>query len=318
MTSINVGIFNDKELGKMMGKKGTESDITLYNRKIGEDIFTFAYPRTYPDKLAPLLQVCNLVDGAIVSISQLTPELGEIALALDSFGIKKGFLILENLVPEQVKGLFKGTVLEQYKVIERDFNSIIGELKEMEIPKDDLTRAVIDHSFGVKSVGTVALGVVKAGQVNQHDNMVLLPSGKKVLVKSIQMQDENVPRASSGDRFGFSLKGVNPEDISRGSLLVPEGSPVKTAERFKIRFFVNKFFKEPLKKGIKCLMCVGLFYESVTIEDISGTDVLGPGKEAEITVLVERAIPYLPGDRVVLARPDMKGLRIVGGGSILE
>ena len=53
----------------------------------------------------------------------------------------------------------------------------------------------IDHAFNVKGVGTVVvlvvvLGVIKQGAVKAFDRLKILPSGKDILLKSIQMHDD--------------------------------------------------------------------------------------------------------------------------------
>ena len=50
----------------------------------------------------------------------------------------------------------------------------------------------IDHAFGVKGIGTVILGVIRQGTVKTYDQLNILPSGKSILVKSIQMHDDPV------------------------------------------------------------------------------------------------------------------------------
>jgi selenocysteine-specific translation elongation factor len=50
MKNLAVGLFHDEELGRVLGKKGTESDIAMFNRKTEEYIFTFLSPVV--DKLA--------------------------------------------------------------------------------------------------------------------------------------------------------------------------------------------------------------------------------------------------------------------------
>lgn len=64
----------------------------------------------------------------------------------------------------------------------------------------------------------LVLGKVVSGKVNQYDNLKLLPSGVEVMVKSIQMHDDNVDEAISPARVGLSLKGVKPEELSRGDV----------------------------------------------------------------------------------------------------
>ncbi|HUS98870.1 MAG TPA: hypothetical protein VMY59_00940 [Candidatus Thermoplasmatota archaeon] len=57
MKNLAVGIFHDEELGGEMDKKGTESDITMFNRKTEHSIFTFLSP--VMDKLAAKSQIMS-------------------------------------------------------------------------------------------------------------------------------------------------------------------------------------------------------------------------------------------------------------------
>ena len=62
MKNLAVGIFHDEELGRELGKKGTESDIAMFNRKTEEYIFTFLSPVV--DKLAAKSQIMSSIDVA--------------------------------------------------------------------------------------------------------------------------------------------------------------------------------------------------------------------------------------------------------------
>jgi len=44
MKHLTIGIFHDENLGRELGRKGTESDILMFNRKTDESIFTFMHP----------------------------------------------------------------------------------------------------------------------------------------------------------------------------------------------------------------------------------------------------------------------------------
>ena len=79
---------------------------------------------------------------------------------------------------------------------------------------------MVDHSFSVKGVGEVILGFVKKGVVRKYDKLTLLPANKEVIVRSIQMQDEDYDEAEAGSRVGLAIKGVTVEEIKRGSFYV--------------------------------------------------------------------------------------------------
>ena len=47
----------------------------------------------------------------------------------------------------------------------------------------------------------------------------ILPYGKDILIKSIQMHDDPVEQATSPARVGLAIKGIAADDISRGDIL---------------------------------------------------------------------------------------------------
>jgi selenocysteine-specific translation elongation factor len=66
----------------------------------------------------------------------------------------------------------------------------------------------------LKGIGTVILGVIKQGTVKTYDQLNILPNGKDILVKSIQMHDDPVNESKSPARVGLAIKGVDADDIS--------------------------------------------------------------------------------------------------------
>ena len=75
-------------------------------------------------------------------------------------------------------------------------------------------------------------GVIKQGAVKTFDHLKILPSGKDILVRSIQMHDDPVTECKSPARVGLAVKGVDADDISRGDVLCSPGSlNLKVANR---------------------------------------------------------------------------------------
>jgi hypothetical protein len=70
MRHLTVGVFHDETLSRELGKKGTERDILMFNRKMNDYIFTFMSP--VADKLSAKSQIIATVDAAMVSFSTLT------------------------------------------------------------------------------------------------------------------------------------------------------------------------------------------------------------------------------------------------------
>ena len=76
------------------------------------------------------------------------------------------------------------------------------------VKKDGSTSIVIDHTFDVKGVGTVALGKVLSGMITQYDKIQHYPSEIEAMIKSIQMHDDDVKESISPARVGLSLKNI--------------------------------------------------------------------------------------------------------------
>jgi selenocysteine-specific translation elongation factor len=50
------------------------------------------------------------------------------------------------------------------------------------------------------------LGVIKQGTVKKYNRLKLMPGGKDILIKSIQLHDEPVQESKSPARVGLLLK----------------------------------------------------------------------------------------------------------------
>ena len=216
----NVTAVLGKGFAGQFGRKGTSSDVTLYNHKLGDCVLSFVEPSTYPDKVQSLVSSLNMADQVLLKVDAVDAVFGEEVIALDALGMDKGYLVLDSGVSQDaVSKLIAGTVVASYPVVEEQVMAIKERLAGLGMRRDGETVVQVDHTFPVKGVGTVALGVVKGGVVKRHDSLTVDPGGGKVLVKSIQVNDVDVGEAEAGVRVGLALKDVGPEDVPRGSLL---------------------------------------------------------------------------------------------------
>ena len=188
MGNITVAVLGALGYGGSIGKKGTSTDITFYNLKKGEDTVTLIEPTRYPERLAPLFYAVSLSKKAIVVVDQLDATFGECLVMLQCSDIKSGYFILRNYIPkEKIEPLIKGTSLEKFEFVADDPNFLREQLlaeaskqKPVEIPagQQAVGTVPVDHSFNVKGVGVVVLGVVAYGAVQKHENLNVLPGGE--------------------------------------------------------------------------------------------------------------------------------------------
>ncbi len=314
MANLNVAILGALDYAKDLGKKGTASDMTFYNLKKGENTVTLIEPSRYPERLAPLFYAVSMARKAILIVDQITPAFGESVIMLDCSGIKNGFVVLRNYISrEQISPLIKGTVVESYEFVEDDKNAIrerlLDETARMDEPCDSKTGTMpVDHFFNVRGIGTVVLGSVAEGAVRKHDDLRVLPGDKVAQVRSIQKHDADYDCAGVGDRTGIALKGVEVEDLDRGTILTSDSS-IKSASSFSARAEIVKYWPSPLKEGM--VLHIGHWMQFVPAR-IEGVKADGDWHKPQLTLKLDKTLVYRPGARAVLTYPEGGKLRVLG------
>ena len=309
MKNLTVGIFHDEEIGRELGKRGTESDMVMYNRKTDDCIYTFMQP--VGDKVSVKSQIMSCIDAAILTVTEMTPAVGETVLMLDSFGISRGVIIVPPYTePNTITAITKGTSLASFIVTERDIQKIREILEGFESASDTSspTSVVVDHSFHVKGVGEIVLGSVRSGIVKRHDKLLLLPDNKEVVVRSIQMQDKDFNAAEAGSRVGLAIKGAMAEEMHRGSVICAPGSSVKTDTTLTLSFAPNRYYAAGIREGAFHLT-VGMQTIPVNITGINN---------GTITIESKKPMVYTLGGTFLLLDLNAKKLHVMGKGHTIE
>ena len=320
MNSFNFVLLGDTTIANELGKKGTSSDITIYDRKTNDKIISYCFPNTYPEKLQPLLQSIAMSNYAIINISKLDSFLGEQLIAVDIFGIKNGFILYGYEIDvEKIRNIIKNTGLSSFQILDslEQLKNSIAEMESRTETETDLkdkgveslqpSKAciVVDHVFDVKGVGTVVLGTVKQGEIKTYDELVLSPSNKTVVIKSIQMHDDPVNTSKKNSRVGLAIKGASAKDISRGDVITSPGFAKIAAADFQLNFIKNPYFKEEISETQNYMMSVGLQIRTVKIKVMPDSILL---------ISFEKPLAFVENDLCILFKPDSKSMRIMGHG----
>jgi selenocysteine-specific translation elongation factor len=193
--------------------------------------------------------------------------------------------------------------MQNYKKV--NSSNIKKELTKLSpISNDGSTRVVVDHCFDVKGVGTVVLGKVLRGTINQYDNLKHLPSGADVMVKSIQMHDDDVKQAVCPARVGLSLKGIKPDEVGRGDIITSDES-LEVKSEIEIDFEQSPFYKGKVSENQMCLVSVGLQIKAAKFSSIS-----------PIKLTLDKPIIYEKNDICLLVKPESTTVRVIGSGKI--
>ena len=270
-------------------------------------MLSFVEATAYPDKVQSLVSAVNMSDQAVVRVESLNASLAETVVALDAMGLSKGYIVFAGDVsPESLKPLLAGTVVDSYAPLDNQPMAIKERLAELRPTSDGPAIVQVDHSFQVKGVGTVVLGVVKAGVVRRHDQLLAEPGGGRVLVKSVQVHDTDVEEAYCGVRVGLALKDVSPEDVPRGTVL-SSGNNVRSVAAFEAEAMLSKYSPKGLSEGDQLLVNSCLNYAPARVEAGS----VRPGSTGKVKLTLERKMPVL-GGRVHLLDPGLKMPRVFG------
>ena len=320
-------ILGDTSIANDLGKKGTSTDITIYDRKTNDQIISYCFSNTYPDKLQSLLQSISMSDYAILNISHLDSFLGEQILALDIFNIKKGFILYSyNIDGEKIKNIIKKTSLSSFQILD-DIEQLKTSLSKLQTVEEQQEKEIngkdngqqqpsttisnnsvyipIDHVFDVKGVGTVILGCIKQGEIKTYDELEINPLNKSIVIKSIQMHDDPVNYSKKSSRVGLAIKGVSAKDVSRGDIITTPGLSKIINGSFQIKFNKNPYFKEDIVETQNYMISIGLQIRTVKIKNIGNS---------ELDIKIEKPVAYIKNDRCIVFSPDSKTMRIMGYG----
>ena len=303
--SVNFVVLGKQSLASEFGKKGTETDLILYDRKESDIIKTWVVPGGFPEKIQPLFQAINLAEYVIFHVDKLDKFTGEQIIALDSLKKEKGILSHTFDVDEsKLDMMIKGTVVEKYLKVDQD--KIKEEMDKLEpISNDGPSELLIDHCFDVKGVGTVILGKVTNGKIKQYDNLKLYPANIDVLIKSIQMHDDPVTESICPARVGLAVKGAKPDEVGRGDVIAAEGA-VDIKTELELDFTKNPFYKSDIAENQGCLVNIGLQIKAAKFSSIT-----------PLKLTFEKPIVCKKNDIAVILKPESTTIRILGSGKIL-
>jgi selenocysteine-specific translation elongation factor len=101
INSVILGDYNC--IADELGKKGTATDLAIYDRKTLDVIYTWAAPVTFPDKIQSLMQTVNIAKYAVLNVTKMDKSLGQQIIALDSVNFRDGFILHSYVDKEKLR-----------------------------------------------------------------------------------------------------------------------------------------------------------------------------------------------------------------------
>jgi selenocysteine-specific elongation factor len=229
------------------------------------------------------------------------------------------------LVREEVSELVKGSFLERAPIV--DVSATTGQgldaLRALIVEQAGMTaarpaggaaRLPIDRAFSMKGFGTVVTGTLVSGRIAVDDEMAVLPQGRKVKVRGIQVHGRAAAAATAGQRTAINLGGVEMSEVSRGETLAAAGT-LSVTRRVDADVELLPSAR-PLKHGARVRVHNGTA-EVLGRVSIAGTDSeIAAGHSAPVRIRLEQPAVLTRHDRFII-RAYSPPLTI-GGGLVLD
>jgi selenocysteine-specific elongation factor len=280
-----------------------------------------------------------LVVSADESVMPQTREHFDICRLL---GIRDGLVVLTKadlvdadtieLVGLEVRDLVNGSFLERAPIVAASavtgagldvVRAAISDLAAR-LPARQAAGAVrqpLDRVFSVRGFGTVVTGTLVSGRIRVDDDLVLLPSGRRVKVRGLQGHGRPLESADAGQRLAVNLAGVEVGDIARGETLTAPGAftpsrvvdaaveilpavrALRHGARVRFHFGTSEILGRLAISGVERLAADG---DAVPVAEVPG------GRRAHVRLRLESQAVVTRGDRFIL-RAYSPPVTIAGG-----
>jgi len=277
----------------------------------------------------------DLVMMVIAADEGIMPQTKEHLNICSVLGISRGIVALTkidlvekdwlNLVQSEITSFLQGTFLEGAPIVpvsaikKEGLNDLIRELDAVacqinEKTDDGILRLPVDRVFTMKGFGTVVTGTLISDHIKTGDEIQILPENITARIRGMQVHNQTVEEAWSGQRTAINLQGIEKSAIERGEVLV---RPQTVWPSQRIDVFVE--FLASNSKNLKNRSLVRLHTgtsEIIARIILLEKDELAPGqKEFAQLVLSDKGV-VVAGDHFVLR--SYSPVTTIGGGRVID
>jgi selenocysteine-specific elongation factor len=213
-------------------------------------------------------------------------------------------------VEEDLRALVAGTPLERAPVVRVSAKTGAGIGTLVEVldrlaadvrprPIDGPARLPVDRSFTMQGFGTVVTGTLWSGSIRPGDALALLPRGRGVRVRGVEVHGETADVALAGTRVAVNLAGIEKDEAERGDMLVTPGA-FRPTDRLDVRLRLLQGAPE-LKHASRVHLHLGSGTVVARVA-LAGRNRLEPGEEALAQLRLAAPVVAVHGDAFVVRR----------------
>ncbi len=277
----------------------------------------------------------DLVMMVIAADEGIMPQTKEHLNICSLLGISKGMVALTkidlvekdwlNMVQSEITNFLKGTFLEGAPIVpvsaikKEGLNDLVRTLDAVtcqitEKADDGIFRLPVDRVFTMKGFGTVVTGTLVSDHIKTGDEIQILPENITARIRGIQVHNQTVEEAWSGQRTAINLQGIEKSTIERGNVLV-RPQTVWPSQRMDVLVEFLASNSKNLKNRSLVRLHTGTS-EIIARIILLEKDELAPGQKEFAQIILSENDVVVAGDHFVLR--SYSPVTTIGGGLIID
>jgi selenocysteine-specific elongation factor len=263
------------------------------------------------------------------------PQTREHLSILDLLNVQKGIIALTktdivdgewlDLVEEDVSKLVSVSSLGQSPIVRvssktgEGLDELVTSLQKVlqEVPRRKdrgAPRLPIDRIFTIAGFGTVVTGTLLDGTFAIGDSVEIHPGRSKGRIRGLQTHKEKLDHAIQGSRVAVNISGIEVDDVERGEVVIKPGSYNSTS-MIDVHFRLLADTDHVMRHDQEVKLYAGAAQRIAKVR-LLGRDVLNPGEEGWLQLLLSAPVVMIRGDRFILRRPSPSST--LGGGVVAD
>jgi selenocysteine-specific elongation factor len=277
----------------------------------------------------------DLVIMVIAADEGVMPQTKEHLQICSLLGLKKGLVALtkadlvdedwQDLVIDDIRTFLKGTFLEASPIVPvsaltgaglADLLNALDKTASEIAEKSDagLFRLPIDRVFSIKGFGTVVTGTLVSGNIRTGEDVTILPHRITSRIRGIEVHNQSVSLAESGQRTAINLQGIEKAMIARGDVLTRPGT-LEATRRLDVYFDYLPVNEKKLKNRAIVRFHTGASEVMARISFLDRDDI-APGDKAFAQLFLALPAVVMAGDRFVIR--SYSPVTTIGGGAVID
>ncbi len=180
-------------------------------------------------------------------------------------------------------------------------------------PATDAFRMPIDRVFSLPGVGTVVTGTSWSGRLGIGDPVLVLPSGLRGRVRSLESYGRTVTRSEPRARTAVGIAGIERSAIGRGDVLVTNELPWMATSALDVEIALQASAPRSLSSRTRVRLHLGT---AEVMGRVLPRAPIEPGQSGPARLSLEKSLVARAEDRFVLR--SYSPITTIGGGRVLD